>query len=363
MRRNMAVPIRVMIVADSAVARQAIARAITNAPGMAVAATAADPIFALRRMREAWPDVIILDVEMPRMDGPTFLHRLMAERPTPVVVCSPLAERDRQTAPDARDTGAFAVIAKPSANLSTFFAHAADEIIAAVRAAAGAKLRPSPQSPREPPPELSADAAIPPAVAAGPHATTDRLIAIGTSAGGTQALESVLTRLPATVAGIVIVQHMPARFTAMFAERLDALCAIKVREAHSHDRVMQGQALIAPGGRHLTVKRIGSQYYVEVVDGPLFNRHRPSVDVLFRSVARCAGRNALGAIMTGMGDDGARGLLEMRDAGAVTIAQDQATSIVFGMPGEAIRRGAAGRVLALDDIPAALVKFSCDSRR
>lgn len=362
-RRGFAAPIRVMIVDDSAVARQAIARAITNAPGLAVGGTASDPILALRRMRDAWPDVIILDIAMPRMDGPSFLRHLMAERPTPVIICSSVAEQGSKTALDALTAGAFTVIARPRANLRDFLAGAADDIIAAIRAAAVANLRPLSRPTLPPPPKLSADAVIGPRTAGEMHATTERIIALGTSTGGTQALEAVLTRLPATVAGIVVVQHMPARFTAMFAERLDAVSAIHVREARNHDRVLPGQALIAPGGRHLMVKRAGAQYYAEVVDGPLVNRHRPSVDVLFRSVARFAGRNALGVIMTGMGDDGARGLLEMRDAGATTIAQDAASSVVFGMPGEAIRRGAAGNVLPLDDIPAALVRFSCGSRR
>lgn len=218
-------------------------------------------------------------------------------------------------------------------------------------------------APRATTPKFTADAVLLARPEGALHDTTEKIIAVGTSTGGTQALEAVLTRLPRTAAGIVVVQHMPARFTAMFAERLDSVCDIRVREARADDRVLPGTALIAPGGRHMLLQRRGAQYHVEVIDGPLVNRHKPSVDVLFRSVAKCAGRNALGVIMTGMGDDGARGLREMRDAGAATIAQDEASSVVFGMPREAIRLGAADTVMPLGDIPAALIAFSSGSRR
>jgi two-component system chemotaxis response regulator CheB len=351
-----------MIIDDSAVVRQVVAEAIAQAPGMEVLATAADPLIAMKKMRTRWPDVLILDIEMPRMDGLSYLRKLMAERPTPVIICSSLAEHG-STAMEALAAGAFSIITKPRAGLKDFLANAANDIIAAVRAAARANPRLLARTTvAVPSRKLSADAVISIQPGNAMHATTDKVIAIGTSTGGTQALEAVLTRLPATIAGIVIVQHMPERFTAMFAERLDSLCAIRVREARHNDRVLPGQALIAPGGRHLQLKRSGAQYHVDVVDGPLVNRHKPSVDVLFRSVAKFAGRNALGVIMTGMGDDGARGLREMHDAGAATIAQDEASSVVFSMPKEAIKLGAANTVLSLDSIPAALLAFCGDSR-
>ncbi len=357
-------PIRVMIVDDSAVVRQVVSDVITRAPGMEVMATASDPLFALGKLRCAWPDVIVLDIEMPRMDGLSFLRRVMAEHPTPVIICSSLAESGSAPALDALAAGAFAVIPKPRAGVKDFLQRADDDIVRTIRAAARANPRLLAGTASAPPlPKLSADAILAPGPAsAALHETTDKVLALGTSTGGTQALETVLTRLPVSVSGIVIVQHMPERFTAMFAERLDGLCAIRVREARHGDRVAPGLALIAPGGRHMQLRRSGAQYHVVVVDGPLVNRHKPSVDVLFRSVAKCAGSNAAGVIMTGMGDDGARGLLEMRASGAATVAQDETTSVVFGMPGEAIRLGAAARVLPLSQIPAALVQFSAARR-
>jgi len=364
--------VQVMIVDDSALVRQVVSRALAREPEIEVVATASDPLFAIDKMRRNWPDVIVLDIEMPRMDGLSFLRKLMAERPTPVVVCSSLAEQGSDTLMQALAAGAVSVITKPRSGLKDFLEDAANDIIAAVRGAAQANVRPllpatsagaGPQASPQPPATAdrlphTADVILP----AGSGAmlkTTERVIAMGTSTGGTQALEAVLTRLPVTVAGIVIVQHMPEQFTAMFAERLNSLCAIEVREARHNDRVIPGRALIAPGGRHMRLKRNGAQYHVEVIPGPLVNRHRPSVDVLFRSVARFAGRNALGVIMTGMGDDGARGLKEMSDAGAATIAQDEASCVVFGMPREAIRLGAADRVLSLAQIPSALAAVEC----
>ncbi len=355
-------PIRVMIVDDSAVVRQVVAAAIADAPGMEVMATASDPLFAMNKMRSDWPDVIVLDIEMPRMDGLSFLRKLMAERPTPVVICSTLAERGSATAMQALEAGAFAIVTKPRAGLKGFLENAATDLVATIRAAARANVRALSRVAAPPAAKLSADAVLPAATGTALHDTTDKVIALGTSTGGTQALEAVLKPLPATVAGIVIVQHMPERFTAMFAERLNSLCAIEVREAKGGERVLPGRALIAPGGRHMLLKRSGAHYLVDIVDGPLVNRHKPSVDVLFRSVAKVAGRNALGAIMTGMGDDGARGLREMHDAGATTIAQDEASSVVFGMPREAIRLGGVDRVLALDKIAPALVGFGTTSR-
>jgi two-component system chemotaxis response regulator CheB len=312
-------------------------------------AAVADPILAIARMKVQWPDVIVLDIEMPRMDGITFLKMVMAERPTPVVICSTLAEAGAQTSIAALAAGAVAIITKPKIGLKQFLVDASDDLITAVKAAAKAnvkKLQPVAAVAKN-----TADVIMP---AADKHSamiqTTERVVALGTSTGGTQALELVLTNLPRVTPGIVIVQHMPEKFTAAFAERLNSLCQIEVKEAQNNDRVVNSRALIAPGGKHMLLRRTGAQYYVEVMDGPLVNRHRPSVDVLFRSVAKCAGANALGVIMTGMGDDGAAGLLEMRQAGARTLCQDEASCVVYGMPKEAVKRGGVERAVPLNMI-------------
>ena len=359
----MAAKISVMIVDDSAVARQVIAQALASDPGIEVIATAIDPIFALEKMRTRWPDVLIIDIEMPRMDGITFLKKIMAERPTPVIVCSSLAEQRAEASFAALAAGAVAIITKPRLGLKSFLEDASSDIVQTVRSAAKANVRALRGGTRGPgqtgqPADAAPGAGDNPALVR----TTDQLIAIGTSTGGTNALEAILTRLPASTLGIVIVQHMPAVFTAMFAERLDSLSQIEVREARNGDHVFPGRALIAPGGKHMTLRRSGAKYQVEVIDGPLVNRHRPSVDVLFRSVAKFAGANALGIIMTGMGDDGARGLLEMHHAGARTIAQDEASCVVFGMPNEAIKRGAVDQTLPLDAIAPAIVNYSRGSQ-
>jgi len=354
----MAEKIKVMIVDDSALVRQVVSQVLAGDPGIEVIGTAADPIFALQKMKSLWPDVLVIDIEMPRMDGISFLKRVMAERPTPVVVCSSLAEKGAQATFEALSAGAVSIITKPKLGLKSFLEDSSNDIVQAVRSAARANmraLRASSVLPAQP--RLTADAMLSPGVNRALERTTDQLVAIGTSTGGTQALEAVLTRLPATSPGIVIVQHMPEKFTAMFAERLNGLSRIEVREARHGDRVIPGCALIAPGGRHMMLKRNGAQYVVDVADGPLVNRHKPSVDVLFRSVAKFAGANALGIIMTGMGDDGARGLKEMHDAGAPTIAQDEASCVVFGMPKEAIKLGAADQVMALEQIPGAIVGY------
>lgn len=346
--------IRVLVIDDSAVVRQVMSDILGKAPGIEVIGTASDPLFALDKMKKSWPDVITLDMEMPRMDGLTFLKKIMAEHPTPVVVCSSLTGKGSETAMQALAAGAVTIITKPTVGLKEFLRDSADDLVSAVRAAARANMRvmAATQAPVQ---RAKATVVQPPPSAITLGQTTDRIIAIGTSTGGTQALESVLTGLSASTPGIVVVQHMPEKFTALFAQRLNQVCDLEVLEAQDGQRVITGRVLIAPGGKHMTVKRNGAQYVVEVKDGPPVNRHRPSVDVLFRSVAKCAGRNALGVIMTGMGDDGARGLKEMRDAGAHTIAQDEASCVVFGMPKEAIKLDAAERILPLSRIPEALV--------
>lgn len=344
--------IRVMIVDDSAVVRQVLAAALEKDCEIEVIGTASDPIFALEKMKRDWPDVITLDVEMPRMDGITFLKKLMAEHPTPVVICSTLTGKGTETSMQALAAGAVTIVTKPTVGLKQYLQDASEDLANAVKAAAKANVKRL--VPVQNSPKLTADAILPAPLHAMAQ-TTDTVVAVGTSTGGTQALEAVLTRLPRVTPGIVIVQHMPEKFTEAFANRLDGLCQIEVREAKNGDRVMPGRALIAPGGRHMLLKRSGAQYHVEIMDGPLVSRHRPSVDVLFRSVAQCAGKNALGIIMTGMGDDGARGLKEMRDAGAKTIGQDEASCVVYGMPKEAYKMGAVERVMPLDDIAGAML--------
>jgi len=348
--------IRVMIVDDSAVVRQVLSAALEKDTEIEILGTASDPVFALEKMQRDWPDVLVLDVEMPRMDGITFLKKLMAEHPTPVVICSTLTGKGTETTMQALAAGAVSIVTKPTIGLKQYLQDASEDLVHAVKAAARANVRRLVPAQSKPALKLTADAILPPVVNAMAQ-TTDIVVAIGTSTGGTQALEAVLTQLPRVTPGIVIVQHMPEKFTEAFANRLNGLCQIEVREARNGDRVISGCALIAPGGRHMLLKRSGAQYYVEVVEGPLVNRHRPSVDVLYRSVARCAGKNALGIIMTGMGDDGARGMKEMHEAGAMTVAQDEATCVVYGMPKEAVKRGAVSRTVSLDEIAAEIMQL------
>jgi len=368
-------PVRVFIVDDSAVVRQVLAQTLGSDPGILVIGSAPDPLFAYQKMQRDWPDVIVLDVEMPRMDGITFLRKLMLEHPTPVVICSTLTEKGADTTLQALAAGAVDIITKPRIGLKDFLESTIQNMQRVVKAAARARVGAPPPfrqqsttqvAARQPARETARAAGFNPttspisansAAATVPamSETTDQVIAIGTSTGGTQALEAVLTKLPALCPGIVVVQHMPEKFTAAFAQRLNQLCRCEVREAVDGDRVIPGRVLIAPGGLHMQLRRSGAQYRVGVADGPPVNRHKPSVDVLFRSVARVAGRNALGIIMTGMGDDGANGLLEMRLAGAHTIAQDQQSCVVFGMPKEAIERGAAAEVLPLSAIAGAII--------
>lgn len=348
--------IKVMLVDDSAVVRQVLQQVLERDKDIQVIGAAADPLFAMTRMQREWPDVIVLDVEMPRMDGISFLKKIMAEHPTPVVMCSSLTAKGAQTTIQALAAGAIAIVTKPAIGVKEYLSDASNELVREVKAAAKANMRNvAPVMPVTA--KFSTDAVLSSTPQTALNKTTEQVVAIGTSTGGTQALEQVLTRLPRTVPGIVIVQHMPEKFTAAFAERLDKLCQIEVKEAVTGDRPLPGRALIAPGGQHMLLRRSGAQYQVEVLKGPPVNRHCPSVDVLFRSVAQVAGRNALGIIMTGMGDDGARGLKEMFDAGAQTLGQDEASCVVYGMPREAFRLGGVGRELSLQLIPKAIIDY------
>lgn len=348
--------VRVLIVDDSASVRQTMTAILEADPEIEVIGTAPDPFVAARRIQDEVPDVITLDVEMPRMDGITFLRKLMAQHPVPVVMCSSLTEEGSATMMQALEAGAVDVILKPRVGIPEFLRESSIRICDSVKAAARAKLRRVPhrlagEDPKRPGPQekLTADVIMPAPVPGQSMArTTETVVCIGASTGGTESLRVVLEALPMDCPGIAIVQHMPEKFTEAFARRLDGLCAMEVKEAADGDTVLRGRVLIAPGNKHMLLQRSGARYYVTVKDGPLVSRHRPSVDVLFRSAARFAGANALGIIMTGMGDDGARGLGEMKGAGSFTIAQDEATSVVFGMPKEAITRGAAAKVVPLD---------------
>ncbi|MGI5240882.1 protein-glutamate methylesterase/protein-glutamine glutaminase [Dactylosporangium sp. CA-139066] len=332
--------VKTLIVDDSAVVRQVLTSVLAAAPGIEVIGAVPDPVRAMDIMRRDWPDVIVSDIEMPRMDGLTFVKQVMATRPTPIVICSTLVGRNARAGLDALAAGAVSAVPKPESGLKRYLEDDSGNIVAAVRAAAAGRVRRAGRPPSrlaEPPPRPA-------------RREERRVVAIGTSTGGTQALERVLTALPARSPAVVVVQHMPERFTAAFADRMNRLCAVEVREAADADRVADGLVLVAPGGRHLELVGDGLGYRVRVFDGPPVNRHRPSVDVLFRSVARAAGPDALGVIMTGMGDDGARGLLEMRRAGAATVAQDEQTCVVHGMPKEAVLIGAVEREVPLPAI-------------
>lgn len=351
-------PIRALIVDDSASVRQTLLGILGSDPEIEVIGTASDPYAAARKIAQSAPDVITLDVEMPRMDGITFLRKLMAQHPIPVVMCSSLTEEGSTTLMQALEAGAVDVILKPKVDTKQGLIESSVRICDAVKAAAGANLKRLPQhNALKPHKKLSADVILPEPIPRRAMArTTETVVCIGASTGGTESLRAVLETLPVDCPGIVIVQHMPEKFTAAFAKRLDGICAIEVKEAADGDKVLRGRALIAPGNRHTLLQRSGAQYYVSVKDGPLVSRHRPSVDVLFRSAAQYAGSNATGILMTGMGDDGAQGLLEMRNGGAATVAQDEATSVVFGMPKEAIQRGAAGKVVPLGLIAMEIVQ-------
>ena len=349
--------IKVLIVDDSAVVRQTLADILSSDPHIEVMAVAADPYVAAEKMRLEAPDVITLDVEMPRMDGLTFLHKIMSQHPIPVVMCSSLAEGGSETVMKALEYGAVDIIQKPRVGTKQFLEESRISICDTVRAAALSRVKKiSLKMMRNVQPKLNADAVLEKPTSRAMIQTTEKVVVIGASTGGTEALRVFLEALPPDAPGVVIVQHMPEHFTAAFAKRLDSICRVSIKEAAEDDTVIPGRALIAPGNRHLLLKRSGARYYVEVKDGPLVSRHRPSVDVLFRSTARYAGKNAVGVIMTGMGDDGANGMKEMKEAGATTIAQDEESCVVFGMPHEAIKRGAVDKIMPLDEIAGAVLR-------
>jgi two-component system chemotaxis response regulator CheB len=343
--------VRVLIVDDSASVRQSLTSILNEDPDIEVMGAAADPFAAARRLAEEIPDVIILDIEMPRMDGITFLRKIMAQKPIPVIICSTLTEDRSDLMFEALEAGAVDILPKPRLDTRQALLDSASRFRDAVKAAARARLRPRRAPRMVVGAKLTADAIIPPPVAGRARPVTERIVCIGVSTGGTEALRDVLEGLPHRAPAILIVQHMPQGFTAAFAKRLDGLSEMDIKEAEDGEVVAQGCAYIAPGGRHMLLQRTGQRYHIAIKDGPPVSRHRPSADVLFRSAAQHAGRNALGIIMTGMGDDGARGLLEMHKLGAATRAQDEDSCVVFGMPKEAIACGAVDKVVSLGQIP------------
>lgn len=355
--------IQVLVVDDSAVVRKVLTEIINSQPDMEVCAAAQDPLFAFKYMEKQWPDVITLDVEMPRMDGITFLKKVMKERPTPVVMCSTLTEKGAETTMQAMSAGAIEIVTKPKLGVKGFLNESAKQIVQAIKAASKAKFRRKSQAASNSLPiaevraKLTADAMLKAPVDSAMLRTTERIIAIGTSTGGTTALEKVLTQMPRVSPGIVIVQHMPGSFTAAFAKRLNSVCEITVKEAVDGETVLAGYAYIAQGDKHLMIKRSGALYKISVKDGPLVSRHKPSVDVLFRSVSQSAGKNAMGIIMTGMGDDGASGLLEMKQTGSPTLGENEASCVVYGMPKEALKKGAVDREMPLNLFPKAMLDF------
>jgi two-component system chemotaxis response regulator CheB len=344
--------IKVYVVDDSAVVRQTLLHLLQGDPEIQLIGSAPNPLIAGPAIQKNRPDVLLLDIEMPGMDGLTFLRQIMDSSPIPTVICSTLTTDGSKAALEALAAGAVAVVAKPRLGLKQFLEESRLELVRALKSAAQSRPRAAAR------PAMAGPSRTARPMIAGLHAlSVNKPVAIGSSTGGTQALESVLTELPADGPGIAIVQHMPERFTAMYASRLDGICAMNIREARSGDRIERGVVLIAPGGKHMQVRKQGGQYFAEVLAGPPVNRHCPSVDVLFKTMAECAGPDALGIIMTGMGDDGARGLLAMHQAGARTVAQDEASCVVFGMPREAIKLGAADEVLPLDRMAGEILKF------
>ncbi len=351
--------IKVLIVDDSALVRETLCDVLSSDPQIEVIATASDPYIAAQKLREQIPDVITLDIEMPNMDGLTFLEKLMSQHPIPVVICSSLAETTSASGLRALELGAVDIISKPKIGTKQFFEDSRTQICDIIKAAAQVEAKiilPK----RKVEPKLSADVILAKANMKSMITTTEKVIVVGASTGGTEALTTFLTAFPLDSPGILIVQHMPEHFTKSFADRLDSICKITVKEAENNDTVLRGRALIAPGGKHMILKRSGAKYYVEVRDGSLVSRHRPSVDVLFRSAARYAGKNCVGVIMTGMGDDGAKGMLEMKEAGAYNFAQDEATSLIFGMPKEAIKMGGVDMIMPLNQLPMAVLR-KCQS--
>ena len=351
--------IKVMIIDDSAVVRETLSQILTQGKDFEVIATAGDPLIAQKKLETLEPDVIVLDIEMPRMDGITFLRQLMSTKPIPVVICSSMIEDGSDNALHAMQYGAVELIQKPKMGTKHFLEESSIRICDAIKAAYLARNKvkviahnlTDTSKPAAVQPKLSADVIMEkPDPAHLVLDTTEKVVVVGASTGGTEALRVFLEMLPANAPGMVIVQHMPENFTKSFAERLDTLCKVNVKEAENNDSVIRGRVLIAPGNKHTLLKRSGARYYVEVKDGPLVSRHRPSVDVLFRSASRYAGKNAVGVIMTGMGDDGAKGMLEMHEMGAYNIAQDEKSCVVFGMPAEAIKLNATDKVVSLEKI-------------
>lgn len=343
--------INVLIVDDSALVRQALQKLFETDPAIAIVGCAGDPFAAAEIMKRVVPDVITLDIEMPKMDGLTFLRKLMTQHPIPVVICSTLTLEGSESYMRALEYGAVDVITKPKIGTKQFFEESRIRVCDVVKAAAMVRPKKLSARPMTVQPKLNADAMLPKANSRPMLQTTEKVVLVGASTGGTEALQNFLTRMPRDCPGIAIVQHMPEKFTAAFAARLNSICQISVKEAVDGDSILRGQALIAPGNKHMLLKRSGARYYVEIKDGPLVSRHRPSVDVLFRSGAASAGKNAVAVIMTGMGDDGARGMKEMHESGAYTIAQDEASCVVFGMPQEAIKAGGVDKIVSLNNIP------------
>ncbi|MBQ3636599.1 MAG: chemotaxis response regulator protein-glutamate methylesterase [Bacteroidales bacterium] len=388
---------RVLIVDDSAVVRQSLTAILENDPEIEVMGTAADPIIAVKKIQKEVPDVITLDIEMPRMDGLTFLRKIMAQRPIPVVVISSLTTKGTDAAMKALEYGASEVIGKPAMNPDVFFQESHIMLCDAVKAAAQSKLRrinadtmqerlnPGKAQPAPEPapasrvvtrpattiptaqiasvqPKYTADAILEKSSASDTIVLTDKIIVLGSSTGGTEAIRVLLRTMPEDMPGIAIVQHMPEGFTRSFSNGLNQISKLEVKEAENGDKLYRGRVLIAPGNKHMLLKRVGKEYFVEIKEGPLVNRHRPSVDVLFRSAARYAGNNAIGVILTGMGNDGAKGMKEMHDAGAHTIAQDEQSCVVYGMPKEAVKAGGVDDVVALDKINDRLVEILTRNR-
>ena len=339
--------IKVLVIDDSAIVRNILSRELDKDPEVQVVGSAPDPLVASDMIEELKPDVLTLDVEMPRMDGITFLRGLMRHHPMPVIIVSSLTPKGSRIALEALDLGAIEVICKPGAAYTV--GEMSEDLLAKVKAAAVAKLGDH----HMPPPPLVSSAA-----SKSLGETTNKVVAIGASTGGTSALQYILQSLPADVPGVLVVQHMPEGFTRAFADRLNSLCAVAVKEAAENDSVIPGNVLIAPGNRHMQLRRSGARYFVQVQDGPRVKRQRPSVEVLFHSVSKFAGRNAIGVILTGMGDDGAEGLLAMKNEGAATIAQDEASSVVFGMPREAIRLGGVDHIVNLKEIPESILRLT-----